>query len=172
MKIEADRSSDRRPQNGDDGPTLKSIRMSTERKDAKQTATETGERYQTGKCARDEQTESTIGGTNEFKDNWEETRKAPRKDHGQLAEADLELKPGQQEIIDPVGSRSNKSPEEARRLVQDTARRYQKSAPDATSRTGTYTQATHNGHKEAPEASERNAHQDTPKDQHQNKPRA
>ena len=79
MKIEADRSSDRRPQNGDDGQTLKSIRMSTERKDAKQTATETGERYQTGKSARDEQTESTIGGTNEFKDNWEETRKAPRK---------------------------------------------------------------------------------------------
>lgn len=149
--------------------------MNTERKDAKHPVTDTQERHATGKAARDEQTEAKMGGNKELKDNWEETRKALRKDHAQLTDADLELKPGrEQETIDRVGQRLKKSPEDARRLVDETARRYQKAGQESPAPKGaSHTQATHNGHKETPEASESKLGKNTPRDeQHRKEPQA
>lgn len=139
--------------------------MSTERKDLP--VTDTQERHATGKDARDEQTGTRIGGLRELKDNWGETKNTLRKDYHQLTEADLELKPGhEQETIDRVGKRLNKSPEEALRLVQDTARNNRKPVHNSSASTvGTPTHGMQHGHRDMPEASERKARRDAPMDE-------
>lgn len=149
--------------------------MSTERKENSNTATQAQDRYQTGKGARDEQTSATLEGNKHLNENWRQTKDTLRKEYSQLTEEDLELKPGrEQETIDRVGKRLKKTPEEARRIVQDTAKRFQQGQGNsAASTVGTHTPGTHNGHKDMSEAAEREARRNTPRDEDRNqKPQA
>lgn len=149
--------------------------MSTERKDTKHPVTDTQDRHATGKDARDEQTGATMGGLRELKDNWGETKNELRKDYHQLTEADLELKPGrEQETIDRLGQRLNKTPEEAMKLVQDIAQRNHKVTQNSSASTvGTHTHGMQGGNRDMPEAAERKSRRDTPIDeQPKKKPQA
>ncbi|MBS1570415.1 MAG: hypothetical protein JST45_13385 [Bacteroidetes bacterium] len=106
--------------------------MATERKDAN-TATATQERYQTGSQARDEQSPGMANGNKNLNENWRETKAELKKNFNQLTEEDLELKPGrEQEMIDRISQRLKKTPEEANRLVRDTAKRFQSITGSAT----------------------------------------
>ena len=141
--------------------------MSTERKENRNTATQAQDRDQTGKEARDEQSDTKLGGNNNLNENWRQTKDSLRKEYDQLTEEDLQLKPGhEQETIDRVGKRLKKTPQEAMQLVQDTARRFQqKQGNSAASTVGTHTEGTHKGHKDMPEAAEREARRNTPRDE-------
>jgi uncharacterized protein YjbJ (UPF0337 family) len=103
--------------------------MSTERNNESHTATE--QRYATGKSARDEQTATELRGFKGLIENWTEAKGELRRKYGQLTEQDLDLKPGkEQETIDRVGKRLNKTPQEARNLVQEVVDRFQKKPGD------------------------------------------
>lgn len=154
----------RRPQHGEHGRMNTHTTMSTERKDAGHPATDAQGRHATGKDARDEQSGIAWGGLRELKDNWGETRNELRRDHRELTDADLDLRPGrEQETIDRVGQRLKKTPEEALRLVQDVAQRHRKPARNSPGSTvGTQTQGMHKGQRDLPEAAERKARRDAP----------
>lgn len=175
MKIVVVDADHRSPRHGENGRTINSRTMSTERKDTNHPVTDMKDRHATGKEARDEQTGATIGGLRELKDNWGETKSELRKDYHQLTEADLELKPGrEQETIDRLGQRLHKTPEEAMKLVQDIAQRNRKPMHNSSASTaGTHTHGLDNGHRDMPEAAERKNRRDTPMDeQPKKKPQA
>lgn len=66
-------------------------------------------------------------GNKNLNENWRETKAELKKNFNQLTEEDLELKPGrEQEMIDRISQRLKKTPEEANRLVRDTAKRFQR----------------------------------------------
>lgn len=138
--------------------------MSTERKDTDRHVTDKQERHATGKDARDKQTEAMLGGLRELKDNWGETRNELRRDHHELTEADLELKPGHElATIDRLSQRLNKTPEEAMRMVQDIVQRHRKPIHNSSASTaGTHTLGMLRGHRDMSEAAERKARRDTP----------
>lgn len=106
--------------------------MATERKDVN-TAAGAQERYQTGNQARDEQSPEMTNANKQLNDNWREAKAELKKNYSQLTEQDLELKPGrEQEMIDRISQRLKKTPEEANRLIRDTAKRFQNITGSAT----------------------------------------
>jgi hypothetical protein len=121
---------DRRPQHGKDRGTLKTIlQMATERKEGIEQQATAHDRARTGNAARDERTAHTLEGKQRWAERWTETKDALRRNFSNLTETDLELKPGrEQETIDRIGKRLNKTAEEAGRLVQDTVARIQGAA--------------------------------------------
>lgn len=138
--------------------------MATERKDERNMATQ--DRYQTGNAARDEQTQEALQANKQLNEGWHQTKDALKQDFNALTEEDLELKPGkEQETINRIGKRLKKTPEEAGRLVRDTAKRFQHPVSNRSAATaGVHTPGTHKGHMDMPEAAERKARRDEVQD--------
>lgn len=108
--------------------------MANERQEDRKRPTEnTGneERFATGTNAG--RMGASTGGYNEWSPNWDKTKRELRNKYTQLTDNDLDLREGREsELLDRVGQRLGKTPDEARRIIQESSSRSQTSAGERT----------------------------------------